>query len=260
MHPGPLTAAPGTYIEEPMNAFFFCRQHCPFLFLTCLCMAGPGRADPTMPIPPFEAGYVVSRAGIPVGEAVLQLEYEDAARYRMRSSLDMNQLVSLIDARSEREEVVGEFVGGIPRPVRYLAQRSGSEARTVSMDFDWDRGTVTTVFNGKKSCLRLGPETVDPLSLHLLTMLDLQSGTLAGEYKVVGRDSLKIYRIQSLGETTIRAPIGELTALSVSRQRPQSKKTTTFWHAPKLDFLPVQVSRTKDGAEKSRLTIDRLER
>jgi len=243
-----------------MNAFFLCRQHCPFLFLTCLCLAGTGRADPTMPVPPFEAGYAVTRAGIPVGEAVLQLEYQDAARYRMRSSLEMNQLASLVDARSEREEVEGEFVGGIPRPLRYRAQRTGSEARTVSMDFDWDRGNVTTVFDGKKSCLRLGPKTVDPLSLHLLTMLNLQSGTLADEYEVVGRDRLKIYRIQSPGETTIRAPIGELTALAVSRQRPQSKKTTTFWYAPELDFLPVQVSRTKDGTEKSRLTIDRLKR
>jgi hypothetical protein len=243
-----------------MNAFFVCRRCCPVLFLACFCLAGTGRGDPTMPVPPFEARYAVTRTGIPVGEAVLQLEYEDAARYRMRSSLDLNSLASLMDARSEREEVEGEFVGGMPRPLRYRAQRTGSKARTTSMDFDWGRGMVTTVFNGKKSCLRLGPQTVDPLSLHLLTMLNLQSGTLADEYEAVGRDRLKVYLIQSLGETTIRAPIGVLTALAVSRQRPQSKKTTTFWYAPELDFLPVQVTRTKDGTEKSRLTIDRLKR
>ena len=51
-----------------------------------------------------------------------------------------------------------------------------------------------------------------------------------------------------------------LATLAISRQRPDSSKATKLWHAPALGFLPVQVSRTKDGAETSRLTIERLSR
>jgi len=232
----------------------------PFLILACLWLPGTGGADQAMRVPPFEAGYSVARAGIPVGKAVLRLEYEGDARYRIDSSLKTNGLASLIDERSEIEEVEGEFVDGLPRPLSYRAKRKGSNASTVSMDFDWDRGTVTAVVDGRESYLELGPRAVDPLSLHLLVMLDLQKGALADEYQVVGHDRLKTYHVQSLDQTKIETAIGEQKALAVSRQRPQSKKTTTFWHAAELDFLPVQISRAKEGEEKSRLTIERLKR
>jgi len=243
-----------------MNAFSLCRQHYPFLLLTCLCLAGTARADPATPVPPFEAAYTVSRAGIPVGEAVLQLEYEGDDRYRLRSSLHSNQLASLLDERSEIEEVEGELVEGMLRPQRYRAEKSGSEKRTISMDFDWGLRKVTIAVNGKQSCLRLDPHTLDPLSLHLLIMLDLRSGMLAEQYEVASGDRLKTYRVRSLGETRTATSIGEFATVAVSRQRVHSSKETTFWHAPELDFLPVQVSRTKDGNEKSRLTLDRLKR
>ena len=244
-----------------MNTFSRCRHRYRLLVLAFLCLAGTGRADPTISVPAFKADYTVSRAGIPVGKAVLRLEYEDATRYRIHSSLRTNALASLLNTRRESEEVEGEFVDGLPRPLRYRAKRTGDQARTVSMEFDWERGKVTTVVDGKRSCLELGgPRTVDPLSLHLLIMLDLHKGTLANEYEVVGGDRLKTYRVQSLGETAISTPIGELTVLAVSRKRPKSKKTTTFWHAPELDFMPVQISRAKEGTEKSRLTIERLKR
>ena len=41
---------------------------------------------------------------------------------------------------------------------------------------------------------------------------------------------------------------------------PDSRKALKLWYAPTLGFLPVQVSKTKDGAETSRLTIERLTR
>lgn len=243
-----------------MNAFSLYRHLCPPLTLACLFWVATSQAEQTVPIPAFKASYTVSHAGITVGTTVLQLEYEAPTRYRIRSRLKTNALASLIETRNEREEVVGEIVDGMPRPLHYHAEKNGSESRTVSMEFDWDRGRVSTELNGEQRCLRLGPQTVDPLSLHLLTMLDLQRGKLADTYEVAGHNRLKTYQIQSLGETTIEAAIGTTTALAFSRQRPQSKKATIFWHAPALDFLPVQVSRTKDGQEKSRLTIERLKR
>ena len=230
------------------------------LALICLCLVVTGRADETRPIPPFEARYRIHQADIPVGEVVLQLEYENADRYRIRSSLRVSGLARLIDARSEKEEVEGEFVGGVPRPLRYRAERTGNKARKVSLDFAWDRGEVTSVVNDQVSTIKLGTRTVDPLSLYLLTMLDLHSDRPVDAYDVVDRDRLKTYQIRPLGETKIPTPMGELATLSFVRQRPESSKAATFWHAPELDFLPVQVSRTKDGVEKSRLTLDRLKR
>lgn len=243
-----------------MNAFPLYRHLCSPLLLACLFAVTASQAEQTLPIPAFKATYTVSRAGITVGKTVLQLEYEAPSRYRIRSNLKTNTLASLIETRNESEEVVGELVDGMPRPLRYHAEKNGSESRTVSMDFDWDRARVTIEVDGERHCLTLGSQTVDPLSLHLLTMLDLQRGRLADAYEVASHNRLKTYQVQPLGETNIEAPIGTLTAQALSRQRPQSRKATIFWHAPEMDFLPVQVSRTKDGKETSRLIIERLKR
>jgi hypothetical protein len=230
------------------------------LALIFFCLVATGRADETRPIPPFEARYRIYQADIPVGEVILQLEYEDAERYRMRSSLSVSGLARLIDARSEKEEVEGKIVGGVPRPLRYRAERTGNKTRKVSLDFAWDRGEVTSVVNEETSTIKLGTRTVDPLSLYLLTMLDLHSDRPADAYNVVARGRLKTYQIRPLGETTIPTPMGKLATLSFARQRPESSKGATFWHAPELNFLPVQVSNTKDGEETSRLVIDHLAR
>jgi hypothetical protein len=230
------------------------------LALAWLCLPGVGRTDYPMPIAPFEASYKVYLAGIAVGQAELQLEYQGDSHYRMRSSLHPVGVAGLFAKEGVDEEVEGELVAGTPRPLTYRAKRTGSKARTVSLNFDWDRGEVKTEVSGKAGRLALGPRMVDPLTLFLLTMLDLRSGALAGEYGVIDRDRLKTYRTQMLEEAKTATSIGELATLAISRQRPDSSKATKLWHAPALGFLPVQVSRTKDGTETSRLTIERLTR
>ena len=54
--------------------------------------------------------------------------------------------------------------------------------------------------------------------------------------------------------------MGEFETLMVSRQRQDSKQVTTYWHAPELGYLPVQISAVNDGEEVARLTIKRLAR
>ncbi len=230
------------------------------LALTCACLTSPGQADEAVPHPPFEADYRVYRAGFPVGEAHLELAYEDATRYRMRSTLRMTGLASLISTENVDEEVEGELIEGRPRPRHYRMQKVSGESSSVSLDFEWDLDQVTTRVNGKKSSVILQPRTVDPLSLILLTMVDLRSGRLAGEYGVVDGDGLKTYHVELAEQSATATPIGRLKTLAVTRKRPNSRKATTFWHAPELQFLPVQISRTKDGSETARLIIQRLTR
>lgn len=256
----PKVELPSLLSEATMQASTV-RRYCHWaLALAWLCLPGVGRTDYPMPIAPFEASYKVYLAGIAVGQAELQLEYQGDSHYRMRSSLHPVGVAGLLATEGVDEEVKGELVGGTPRPLAYRAKRTGSKARTVSLNFDWDRGEVTTVVSGKPRRLALGPRMVDPLTLYLLTMLDLRSGALADEYGVIDRDRLRIYRTQMLEEAMTATPIGELGTLAISRQRPDSRKAMKLWHAPTLGFLPVQVSRTKDGAETSRLTIERLTR
>ena len=237
------------------------RRYCYWLLaLAWLWLPGVGRTEYPLPIAPFEASYKVYLAGIAVGQAVLQLEYQGDSQYRMRSSLHPIGVAGLVAMEGMDEEVEGQLVGDTPRPLAYRAQRTGSKARAVRLNFDWDRGEVTTVVSGKLGRLALEPRMVDPLTLYLLTMLDLRSGALADEYDVIDRDRLRIYRTQMLEEAVTATPIGELATLAISRQRPDSRKALKLWYAPTLGFLPVQVSKTKDGAETSRLTIERLTR
>jgi hypothetical protein len=178
----------------------------------------------------------------------------------MRSTLRVTGLASLLFTQSVDEEVEGELIEGRPRPLHYRAEKVSAEPTSVSLDFEWNLDRATTVVDGKKGSVLLQPLTVDPLSLILLTMADLRSGRMPSEYSVLDGDRLKTYRVE-LGEKAMTAtPIGHLKTQAVMRKRPHSRKTTTFWHAPEWQFLPVQISRTKDRSETVRLIIRRLTR
>jgi hypothetical protein len=216
-------------------------------------------AQHSIPINPFQARYTVYAKGIPIGEAIMSLEDQGQGRYAMRSDIRPTGVAALVSSQAVHERADGRFLNETIESLRYEQKRQGKKSRTLTLDFDWQNGTLQTRKNGKEDSVALVAGVVDPLSLYLQAMLDLRRGKNVTQYRVASDDRLKTYRVRRHGDEIMKTPLGSLQTLRISRQRQGSDKVTTLWFAPALGYFPVQVAQSEDGKETLRLTLEAVQ-
>lgn len=222
-----------------------------------LVQAGPNG----LPVSPFQARYEVYGAGLPIGEAVMTLTAAGPNTYRMSSQVWPNSLAALFVSSRIEEEVDGEIRDGAVRPTRYQRRvETPKKNQTVQLRFDWSANQIQARDNQAQATLPLSPGVVDPLSLNLRVMSDLQSGRLPPEYALADETELKAYQIKNEGEETLETSLGNLRTVRISQSKPGKTRITTFWFAPDLQYLPVQVAQQKDGKELLRMEIRAVDR
>jgi hypothetical protein len=64
---------------------------------------------------------------------------------------------------------------------------------------------------------------------------------------VLENGKLQDYFARLLGEEQLEGPAGPLDTLIFEHQREGSTRATTFWLAPSMDYLAVQIQQRKDG-------------
>ncbi|MDQ2694845.1 MAG: DUF3108 domain-containing protein [Pseudomonadota bacterium] len=223
--------------------------------LLAASLAAPARAQ-SLPLPPYEARYQVYAAGIPLGEAVVTLKDEGNGRYSMSSRVQPNDFAALLVSDRISEQASGEFRKDNFRPLSYEQRhQDGKETNVTTLAFDWKASKLKARHNAEQATLPLTADVVDPLSLHLAARWDLKSGRTPDRYTIVDDTELKTYQIRMEGKETLKTPLGALETQRVSQQKPGSSRVTTFWFAPALDYLVVQVAQRKDGKEVLRMVI-----
>lgn len=214
-----------------------------------------------LPIAPFQARYDLYGSGLPVGEALMNLDATALNGYAMHFEVHPNQWVALLTSHRIQEQASGEIRDGQVRPLRYARQAdAGGETQTVQLRFDWLAAQIEVRSTAEQATLPLSPGVTDPLSLNLAVMWDLQRGQLPEQYTLVDSAEPRVYRIRNEGEETLKTALGSLRTVRVSQTRPDGNRTTTFWFATELQYFPVQIVRRKKGREDLRLEIRTLER
>lgn len=211
-----------------------------------------------LPVAPFTAHYTVYGKGLPLGEATLTLTDEGNGRYRMSSDVRPTGVAALLVSKELSERVNGRFEKGIPQPARYEQQQRGDDKESTVLEFDWQQGELQARSGGEQATLPLTERVVDPLSLHLLVMEDLQQGRQEPAYTLVDDTEIKTYNVSHDGQKTLDTPLGPIKTVQVSRQRPGSSRVTRLWFAPAYGYLPVQITQYKDGSEDLSMVVKQI--
>lgn len=239
------------------------------LFVRAVALVGPlllgcplAEASPNdLPVSPFQARYEVYGSGFSIGEAVMTLTAAGPGAYRMSSQVRPNGLAALLVSGQIDEQANGEIRDGDVRPARYERRvETPKKKQTVQLRFDWPANQIQARDNQEQATLPLSPGVVDPLSLNLRVMWDLQRGRVPPEYALADQTELKIYQIKSGGEERLDTSLGKLRAVRISQSKPGKSRVTTFWFAPDLHYLPVRIAQEKDGKELLRMEIRAVER
>ncbi len=238
-----------------------------FLLRHALSLAGSllfgalATAAEGLAIAPFQARYAVYASGFSVGEAVVTLSATGPNGYRMSSDVRPNGLVALLASGRIQEQASGEIHEGKIRPLQYERQLdTGKKSNHMQLRFDWPAGQVEARYNADQATLPLTPGIVDPLSLQLLVMGDLQRGQVPPQYRLIDRTEIKTYQIRNQGEEILNTPLGELRTIRINQYTPGKTRMTTFWVAPDQRFLLVRIAQEKNGKEELRMEIEAVAR
>ena len=196
-----------------MKLWFHTLALASLLLLSPLATAADG-----LPVAPYQARYEVYASGFSIGEAVITLAATGPGTYQMTSDVRPNGLVALLASGRIREQVSGEIREGTIRPSQYeRLLDTGKKSDHMQLRFDWSAGQVQARHNADQATLPLAPGVVDPLSLQLLVMKDLQRGQLPGEYSLVDRTEIKTYQIRNQGQETLDTPLGKLNTMLINQ-------------------------------------------
>lgn len=229
---------------------------CPIVLIGSLLFGAVATAADGLPVAPFQARYEVYASGFSVGEAVVTLTAAGPNGYQMSSNVRPNGLVALLASGRIQEQASGEVYEGAIRPLQYDRQLdAGRKSSHMQLRFDWPAGQVEARHNADQATLPLAPGMVDPLSLQLLVMGDLQRGQVPPQYRLVDKTEIKTYQIRNQGEETLSTPLGELRTVRINQYTPGKTRMTTFWVAPDRQFLLVRIAQEKDGKEELRMEI-----
>ncbi|MBL8251149.1 MAG: DUF3108 domain-containing protein [Candidatus Competibacter sp.] len=230
--------------------------------LGSLLASGPDLAlSDELPVKPFRARYEVYGSGFAIGEAVMSLAAAGPNAYQMSTQVRPNGLAAMLVSGQIDERASGEIRDGAIRPLRYERRvETPKKKQTVQLRFDWAAGQLHASDNERRATLPLSPGVLDPLSLNLQVMWDLQRGRLPPQYVLADETETKDYQIKNEGEETLETSVGTLRAARISQAKPGKTRITTFWFAPDLRYLPVRVLQQKDNKEVLRMEIRAVER
>lgn len=206
-------------------------------------------SEPEIPLPKFNAEYILKRNGITLGTSTRSLSTAKDGTFIYSSTTQATGIIAWFVKDHIDEYSKWIFDGKHIRPLQYVYNRhGGSKTREVKLHFDWQHNTVTNTIDGDPWRMEIPPNAQDKLVYQLAIMYDLMNGKKDLDYKIADGGKLKDYAFEIQGEEVLNTALGRLKTVRI--QRIGDKRDTTVWCAPQLSYLPVRLEQQDtDGAE-----------
>jgi len=201
--------------------------------------------------PGYEATYTLTLGPLAVGKMQRSFELSADGQYRFKSKIHATGLASFMRSDELLETSSGRFESGHFYPEAYTYERKNKrKPRSVATTFDRANAVIETLYNGEQRRSEMQDNVLDKLVYQAAMMHDLAAGKTELRYAITDRGRDKVYVPVVAGEEVIKTPAGDYMTIKVIRDRKNDKRRTTFWCAPDLGYLPVQVAhREKNGNE-----------
>lgn len=164
---------------------------------------------------------------------------------------------SMFASLDERSTFYVEKNHIVPTKYTYKSSAFGKK-KAATLTFNWDKNFVRNDIKNKPWNLTINPKTLDKLSFQLQVRQDLKLGKNIFNYQIADGGRIKNWSFIRDDMENIETKLGQVSAIKVIRTDNLHKgKKTSFWFAPKLDYLLVKLEHKEDG-ESYRLDIDTL--
>lgn len=117
----------------------------------------------------------------------------------------------------------------------------------TDLAFNHNQHNYSSKYKGKTKNVSMPSTALDDLSLEIQIREDLKAGRFRGNYVLAGRDKTETVPFTKSEMTKITVPAGTFNVVRIDRVHQDSDRSTSFWLAPSLDYLPVKVMQNDDG-------------
>lgn len=231
------------------------------LFLGLLIQANLSMAQSTYQLEAFVAHYEARKLGMKLGILRLHLTKIGPQSYKFEAHSQTAGLLSLFNKDKIIERSYWQWHQQQVRPMKYWFSQTGRKKRQISVQFQWENQTAVKNVNGNIETLPFQQAVHDRLSYQIALMNALNRGQTQFEYPVMERKGFKIYAFNVLKVETLSTALGKLETIKIERVRKKSnnKRSTVFWCAKILAYLPVRIQHTEKNGSKFNMYINKLE-
>jgi hypothetical protein len=214
------------------------------IVLACGSVQAQGAPEPGLR--PFTASYSVNGKA---GSAEIKLEQLADGSWSYQQRIRVNSFLARLFLPSElSQRSLFTLLDNRVTPLQFTADEgAGRSSRDQKLDFDWNRGRVTGTFERKTVDLPTQSGLLDSLSVQVAMMIELMAGRVPQRFVLVDKGRIKDYLYTHEGNEVLRTTeMGEHRTVIYRSSRVGSGKSTVFWCAPELGYLPLKVER-RDG-------------
>jgi len=204
---------------------------------------------PQPPPVPFVATYQVAWHGITAGASTLTLVVQAPGTFTYSSNIKAHGLFRLVFPDALIQSSTFTLADGHVVPVHY--QESGlARDHSDVVDLAFDRGTGRVHGTAETHAVDqpLDGGVQDPMSVQIELMRQLQAGLAPTQFKLFDKNEAKEYFYTRERTEVLNTPLWPLDTVVYRSDRPGSDRVTRLWLAPKLNYMPLQANRSRDGS------------
>ena|ERR1700683_4658899 len=209
----------------------------------------PSSMPPQPPPAPFVATYQVAWHSIAAGESVQTLTAQTPNTFTYSSNITAHGIFRLIFPEALIQNSTFTLADGHVIPLHY--QESGiarDHSDVVDLSFDRSSGRVHGTANLHAVDQPLDVGIQDPMSVQIELMRQLQAGIAPTQFKLFDKDQAKEFFYTRERTEVLNTPMGALETVVYRSDRPGFDRVTRWWLSPKLNYMPVQAIRSRNGS------------
>ena len=191
------------------------------------------------------AVFDVTRNGTSVGYLESSLKYLGQT-YEYSKSTQSTGLAKLLTKAKIFEKVAGKFSGERLTPVSYSFDQS-TRKKQVTDQTRFSGGRASGMYKGNAYSLQTPANVLDRGSLEIAVARDLKLKRPQLQYNVVERGKLKQYVFVRIANEQVQTAAGVFNTIKIAVKREDKSRTTTYWMAKELTYLPVKMVHEEDG-------------
>jgi len=214
-------------------------------------------ADGTLLPDRFSVVYRLSQAGITLAELERKGRLAEDGSYIIESVASPRGMAAWILSGTTEERSQWILKNGNVTPLRYTyRENGGSRKKSMDLEYDWDKGIAIDHNSGKQ--WKLPKNTQDQTSLQFAIMEGLRRGEREFHYPQLDGKRIKHRHYRVTEKKMLDTKVGRIEVIGVREVKPEGKRYSLFWCAPRFGYLRVRIEQHKKGSPSLITVIEKI--